>query len=1001
MPPTEATSASCPTLPRVHARRHHRWGWATALLLLVIATTDEAATADDTCECYALTAWTGKDGLTGTVLAITQDRAGYLWLGTNEGLLRFDGQQFTRWEDSGGAPLPGGSISALITASDGSLWVGFDDVAGVARIVSGVVTYFDGNNVPRRSITALLEDSGGSIMAAGTGGLAVFEDGAWQRIGPAEGLPVSEVTALFQDRNAGVWVGTSAGIFHRRGGQPTFQRYAGTSKFVQSFAEDAEGQIWITDVQQFMRRLDGSGSPRFAPDIRLPGAGWRMLTDERETVWLTAPGGGLFKLGHGGPEGTALVERLNYEHEFPGEGTGGAWSVYQDRVGNIWVGTRGGGLLRIRHTPINNDVSLEGLTFDGVRALAGTADGSAWVGTSFNLIRFNGSERTAYDFPQTVALHAARDGHLWVATEWGIGRFDDGKLVALPVPSWLRLDLVSSLAVAPDGAVWICSIEQGIFRWDGTQLEDFADETLRGVAGRRCGTVLAEPTGRVWIGYSAGGVATYLDGRFQLFSADDGLTPGAIAAIHQDQQGRVWISSANGLSRFDEGTFKTLTREHGLPARIVPALLDDEGGQMWLGVESGAGMIRFSPSDFDRAAAIDGGHLRYVLYDESDGLEGRSLRVNRPSAVRAGGRFWLVSGRGVSTFAPDDLPGTWDQPVPTIERIVIDDREVSFDSGIALPPDTSTVSIDYAALDLSHASKLRFRYRLEGFDAEWVDAGKSRQARYMNLRPGDYQLRIGATSTGAWTAPDVVWGFSVTPPFYQSSWFVASCVMALGLLISSVWLARVRTMRKEFALVVAERARVGRDLHDTLLQSLAAVGMELEALANQSDPASGAMRPALRGLRQQVGRCVVEARRSTHELRAPRLEVEDLIEDLRQFADDVTLGSSVEVDVVVSGRRPRSAPDVNEQLLRIGQEAISNAVRHSGAARVRVELKYGRDTVSLRVSDTGRGFDTEPERSSSHWGIRNMQDRATRISADFRITSRPGAGTLVETIVTR
>lgn len=999
----ETTTLSCLAVVHAQLQRETRiWPCALALLLLVLAPTPDAAADGDTCDCYALTAWTAEAGLTGTVFAMTQDDAGYLWLGTSEGLLRFDGQQFTRWEDLGGAPLPGASISALITASDGSLWVAFDDVAGVARIVATAVTYFDGDGVPRRSITALLEDSRGAIFAAGMGGLSVFREDAWHPVGVAEGLPIAEITSLFEDRDAGIWVGTSAGIFHRPQGSHTFQPDANTAKFVESFAQDAGGRIWITHKQQFIAPLDSSRPPAFAPDIRLPGAGWRMLTDRRGTVWLTALGAGLFKLNPDDSQTRARVERVRYEHKFPGEGTGGARSVYQDRAGNIWVSTGTGGLLRIRLTPIDSDVALEGLTFDGVRALASTADGSAWVATFFNLIRFKGLEQTVYDFPQTLALHGGRDGSLWAATAWGIGRFDDGTLVTLPVPGWLRLERISSLAVAPDGAVWICSIEQGIFRWDGTRLEDFGSEAVRGVAGRRCGVVYAEPTGRIWVGYSAGGVATYMDGRFQLFAADDGLVPGAIAAIYQDRKGRVWISSVNGLSRFDEGTFKTVTRQNGLPARIVPALLEDDDGQMWLGVESGAGMIRFSPDDFDRAAENGGGHLRYAFYDESDGLEGTLFRVSRPSAVRAGGRFWLASGRGISRFDPDDLPADWHQPVATIERITIDDREVSLDSGVALPSDTSTVAVDYSALDLSHASKLRFRYMLEGFDPGWVDAGTLRQATYMNLRPGDYRFRVGATSTGEWTAPETVWRFSVTPPFYQTSWFVASCAITLVLLISSVWLARVRTIRKEFALVVAERARVSRDLHDTLLQSLAAVGMELEALANRSEPAPGdSMRPSLRALRQQVGRCVVEARRSTNELRSPRLEVEDLIEDLRQFADDVSLGSSVDVDVVVSGRRPRSAPDINEQLLKIGQEAISNAVRHSGATRVHVELTYGRDAVALRVSDTGRGFDTEADRGTMHWGIRNMRDRAARMSAEFRITSSPGAGTVVETIVAR
>jgi signal transduction histidine kinase len=240
----------------------------------------------------------------------------------------------------------------------------------------------------------------------------------------------------------------------------------------------------------------------------------------------------------------------------------------------------------------------------------------------------------------------------------------------------------------------------------------------------------------------------------------------------------------------------------------------------------------------------------------------------------------------------------------------------------------------------------------------------------------------------------------IQPPFHQTPWFYALCVVGLLLTISGTWWARLRTIRKEFALVVNERARLSRDIHDTLLQSMAAVGLELEVLAShsESDPRRALSEP-LRSLRRQVGRCVTEARRSTCELRSPRLEVRDLVEDLRQFADDVKLGTSVTVEVAASGRRRRGAPEVEEQLLRIGQEAISNAIRHSQAELVRITVEYSREATVLQVSDTGQGFDVQADRGAEHWGIRNMRERANRISAQVEITSHPGQGTVVRAVV--
>jgi signal transduction histidine kinase/ligand-binding sensor domain-containing protein len=931
---------------------------------------------------------------------MAQDPAGYLWLGTSEGLIRFDGHQFTAWAETGGPSLPGTAISALIAARDGSLWVGFSDARGVARLQGGELNVHAGEMLPRRPVTLLLEDSSGAIWAGGTDGMSVLENGRWRTVGANEGLVDSEVSGLYEDRKGGLWVGTSVGVFHRPVATAAFFLHTAASKFVQSFAEDAAGHIWMTDMERMLRRLDGGVEPEFADDVPLPGGGWRLFTDARGNLWVSALGNGLFRIDHRSLLSRPRVERLKYEHKFAGSGPGGARAIFHDRDHNIWVSTRASGLLRIRESFVNSNVPLPGLTFDGVRALTATPDGNVWIATFFNLLRTDREGMQEYDFARTMALHASHDGELWAATGSGIGRVNEGRLIAEPVPATLRLERISSLALAPDRALWICSVEQGVFRWASGRLEHFSKEPL---AAQPCGVVHAGRDGRIWIGFTRGGLAIYANGEFRQVTPRDGLAPGGVAVMYEDSRRRLWIATANGVSRVDGDRFVTVTDKNGLPRRIVPSFVEDQQGYIWLGVQAGSGVIRFHPDDFDAAAAAPGGQLRYTLYDETDGLIGPLFRSSRPSAVRGGdGRIWLASGNSIATLDPARVPGESPAPLPTIERVVIDGRDVPPTSNLVLPPHTATVRVHYSALDLTRASKLRFRYRLEGFDQGWIDAGQSREAQYANLRPGDYRLRIATTGDGAWHADETVWAFSVQPPFYEARWFIASCVFAFLLLISAVWWARVRMIRKEFVLVVGERARVSRDLHDTLLQSLAAVGMELEVLASHADAGAGhPLSSSLRALRRQVGRCVVEARRSTSELRSPRLEVRDLVDDLRQFADDVSLGTAVQVDVVVSGRSRRSTPETDEQLLKIGQEAIANAVRHSGSDLVRVELVYTRRTVMLRVSDTGSGFEVDAARSGEHWGIRNMHDRATRISAQFTVTSAPGQGTTVETIVVR
>lgn len=960
----------------------------------------QAVQADNACDCYSLTVWEKAVSPTASILSMAQDREGYLWLGTSEGLVRFDGFAFEEWDPPAGTTLPGLSISALAGSRDGSLWAGFNDAAGLTRIDAEGLTYYSTQEgLPGGSITALLEDRTGALWAGGSGGLAVRHGSAWQRVTAAQGLPEAEIGGMYEDRGGGLWLGTSIGVYHRAAGTDGFVEQSREDLFVQSFAEDGTGALWITNLYHIVKRLDSTQVPDVAPEIRLPAAGFRVLSDRRGNVWISAFGGGLYRIDRETLERTPRVERVKFEHKFAGEGPGGARTMFQDRDGNIWVGTPANGLLRVRETSVDTGVTLEGLTFDGIRAMSASRDGSVWIGTYYNLVRFRDGHKDIYDLGQTMALHADREGTIWIVNSRGVGRVQDGRFVPEPLPAKVRPERIASLTRAPDGAIWLCSFERGVFRWHDGALADFRDDA---VARRPCGFIHADRSGRVWIGFSRGGLATFADGSFREYTAADGIPSGGIRSIFEDRRGAIWISFVNGLVRVDDGRLVTVTAENGLPPRIVPSLLEDDEGYLWVGVAAGAAVIRIDPREVDQVGVDPLHQIRYTALDQTDGLIGTLFRLSRPTAVRAGdGRIWLASGNGVVVFDPATPPDERDAPQPVIRRVTIDGQTTPPLVGVELPPRTATVRIDYSALDLLQSSKVTFRYMLEGFNTEWVDAGQVQEASYMNLRPGRYRFRVGAVKNGRITESADGWSFSIRPPFHQTAWFYALCVMGTLVGISGAWLARMRTIRKEFALVVNERARVSRDIHDTLLQSMAAVGLELEVLASRSESApTTPVSDQLRSLRRQVGRCVIEARRSTCELRSPRLEVRDLVEDLRQVAEDVRLGTHVAVDIAVSGRRRRAMPEVDEQLLRIGQEAMSNAIRHSQAEAIRVAVDYSRDTITLQVSDTGRGFDPQASRSAEHWGIRNMRERAMRISADFQITSSPGGGTVVTVVVT-
>ncbi len=966
------------------------------ILAAAIATATAAPLAASPRPDYAFTAWTAETGLPpGDVLAMTEDRAGYLWLGTTAGLVRFDGLQFVSWTHEREA-LPGSVVPAVVGASDGTLWAGFGDVGGVVRIRGGrIVKYYgEKDGLAKCLVGAMLEDRHGTLWAGCQRGLAMLQGSRWQFVGDEHGLPAGDVTSLYEDRHGTLWVATATGIFKRPADSDRFVRVDSSLTYVQSLTEDGAGTLWASDSQAIVKRLDGVEPPRPSADVRLPSAGWRLLHDEHGAVWIAGLGGGLLRLDRSTPRG--LVERIRYESRL----NGSPRSLFQDHENNIWVGMRGGGLLRLTETVIDTGVALAGLTNDGVRALASAPDGSVWVATGHSLNRFAGATRTVYSLPQTLALHIDGRGGLWVATAQSIGRFADGRFVPLPIAPSVRVERAASMTTDAGGRLWVCMLEQGVVTMRGEALVPL--DAPADVAGRGCSYAYTDSHGRVWLGFTRGGAAYDENGRFRVFGLADGLAAGGVLAIVEDPAGAIWISTSEGVSRFANGRFTRVAAADALPGRPAVALTADGDGSLWFSVNGGSGVARVSLRDLDRTLSDrTRPSLQYSLYDASDGLQGATHWAARPSMVRdRAGRLWFVTGNGVALADPRRLPPVRRPSLPRVERVTIGNRSVD-PSDVTTLPYASSVAISYSSISLAAASKVRFRYMLEGLSNDWVDAGAGRVASFTNLPAGRYRFRVSATTDGVWSEGEAGWGFSVPPPFYQTTGFYALLTALTALAVWAYWMLRLRAIRKQFSLIVAERTRVSREIHDTLLQSLGAVGVELEIVASQLHPSEVPARDTLKRLRREVGRCIREARQSIWELRSSRLEARDLLSALRELADDVGNARAVHVDVAVVGRPRSCAPETEEQLLRIAQEAIGNAIRHGHARQVRITLEYRRDALSLRVCDDGCGFVPREQESSSgeHWGLTNMRERAERVGGQLIIASHPGEGTLVETVV--
>jgi len=509
--------------------------------------------------------------------------------------------------------------------------------------------------------------------------------------------------------------------------------------------------------------------------------------------------------------------------------------------------------------------------------------------------------------------------------------------------------------------------------------------------------------GQLWVAFANGRVgAVNASGEMRLFGSRDHADGGPYRAFYEDDTGVVWLAGNEGLTRFRQGRFETVRRGSGFTMEFT-AIADDRAGHMYLGSRSG--ILRLDVSAFD--AALASGRLRYALYDRSDGLAGLPLSyVNSRRAVRTDDdRVWFVTARGLTIVNPRVLPDSSPPPV-RIESVGVDDKRYVPSDRLLLPPRASRVEINFTLLDLTSPLRARFRYRLDGFDAGWVDAGTRRQASYTNLPPRAYRFRVAAYSAnGTWDETDASWQFSIQPAFEQTRWFYASIVTAVvviaALVVWAVWRLRLRKVRHEFALLLGERVRVSREIHDTLLQSLVGVALQLDAMASSSPDLPGAVRKRFVLLRKQVEEYIREARQSIRNLRSPRLEQTDLVSALRDAGDHATAANGASFSFAVVGTPRRAAPRVENELLHIGREAVTNAARHAHASCIQMKIRYESRTIVLHVTDDGCGFEHDDGalEGGGHYGLTSMRERACEVGGTLTIVSQAGHGTEVMTVV--
>ena len=944
--------------------------------------------------------WQVPQGLPqGTIYSIAQTRDGYLWLGTQTGLVRFDGVHFAPFESSGGAAPGNVWVRSLLEDGNGNLWAGTIG-AGLFRLHNGVPQQFSmKNGLPSDNIRCLASSRNGDLWVCTENGLARFSKGTWFTFRGAQGLSTNNfraadeardgsiwfggdsanlsvwngsaftqhtlssmpqyatVRALLCSGDGSVWIGTSDGLIRLKNGvEHRFTAADGLAgNYIYCLREDRDGTLWIGTKNGFSRWRNGEIESYRSKDGLSQSTVYSLMEDREGSLWAGTKNGLNQFL-----DGRAIPYTVS--EGLPTNSTG---PVLQDRRGTIWVGTLGSGLARFDGRRFSVLTAKQGLASNTIYALAEDRSGDLWAGTSAGVTRLHDgvaaqTYTTARGLPGNTVHALLRDhsGVLWIGTAHGLAVFQNGRVT---IPPGLRGHQFSVLALGEDGAghMFVASANGDLWVYRNGKMEAFPGNAT---SPRNVDAFYTDRDGYLWMGSLGGGLRLLKNGQVIRYFLRDGLFDNEIYGITADREDCLWMVCSKGVFSVKRSD-----------------LLKFANGQIHTFASK-----PYSPLDGLRT------------------IEGRG-GVQPAAWKMQDGRLWFSTVRGLLALDASRVKHSLSPPPVVIEDVLVNGQSELPANIENLPPDRKNLEFHYTGLSFLLPSRITFRYILEGFDRKWIDAGARREAFYTNLPPGQYRFRVIACNVdGTCNETGSSAAFILAARYYQRAWFIPFCCALAGFIFWIAYRLRIRRLRQQFGLVLAERSRIARELHDTLIQGFSGVTMEMQALsARLSNPGE---RTFLGDIIRDAANCLREARLSVAGLRNARNRdlsggEQGLAGAIAQAARQLTEGGTVRLKLKLQPQGPPLPPDIEYNLLRIAQEAVSNSVKHSGARTIEVVLGSTAESVRLSIKDDGVGFDHARNGQPGHYGLVGMKERASQIGGRFDVASEPGKGTTVRVVV--
>lgn len=961
-------------------------------------------------------------------------RMGGLWIGTSDGLVLWRDGVLRVFAAKDG--LGSSSIRGLAQSADGTIWVWSD--AGLARRTGGGFAAAPTQGFPNGEITSMAADGEGGLWVGTGNGAAVFRDGEWaaNKVAPpgsrrAPGAALVEAVrdgdVLIADAN-GLWVARKGSV---SGLAPAADLPEGGVSFL---ARLTDGTVAVSGKATLVLWRQGRAE-RYMVGRQLPGTRIEAVMADRDGCLWVGTNRGLARILATEPGQAHVVERFPASDSLA---VNSVVSLLEDREGNLWAGTETNGLHILRDARFLAIGNPEGLSSDATTAVAEDSLHRVWIGTadsgvnrvvadaadSLQVVSFTARQGLLSDV--VLSLAAGTNGDVWVGTPDGLNRIGSGGVRSYTSADGLPDDFVRSLLVEPDGSLWI-GTRRGLTHMVGSKFTTLTQAD--GLGSDLVGAMARTADGDLWVA-TFHGLSRLHAGKLRNYTTTDGLSSNVITALHVAPDGTIWVGTQNaGLNLWDGKQFlKLKSPDDGLLLpKAIHSIVADDRGHLWLASDNG--LTRADTmflSGCARAGRCEGANQHLAHFTTADGLRSREMSSNsHPTSLRASdGRLWFTTPRGAIAVDPmhfAELPGP---PPVAIERFSVDDRELPDAGVLRISAGAMRFQFDYVGLSFAEPQKVRYRYMLRGFDRGWMDAGGRRTAFYTNIPPGDYRFCVQAalgeaafadaggaceleplsvTAVGFQGVRQASLQFRLLPHYYQTLWFRALTVVVTLLLVLLVLRRRVVRVEREFAAVMGERNRIAREIHDTLAQGYVGISLQLEILGQLLR--KGRTDAAQKHLEQTQGLVregLDDARQSIWALRSQDSGEQNLPIRLRRLVDrarDEELTATIRV---YGAYRPLS-PETEREVLRIAQEAIHNVKKHARASRLSVRMDYDERSLTVKVSDNGRGFETAAMNGKSgtagHYGLTGMRERAELIHAKLEITSELEQGTTVTLLV--